>query len=226
MILVLGVLALAATAWFVPLGSVQATVASLGLLGPVIGVLLGAALLIALVPRTPISVACGVLFGVWTGMIVALSLAMIAAVVTFGAGRWLGRDFVARHAGRRWARIERWITREGVLAVAAVRAIPLGPYGLMGYAYGASAVRLRDYALGTFIAGAPSAVTYALLGAAVAGATPASPLTFVPLAFGLVLCATLIIRARYRPSIMAEPAPQGADHDQPAAIGAKVASDT
>ena len=196
MVLVLGVAALALLAWLLPLDTVQATVASLGVLGPLAGVLVGAAMLTALVPRTPVSVACGLLFGAWMGTLVALGLALVAAVVTFAAGRWLGREFVARHAGRRWTSIERWITREGVLAVAAVRAIPLGPYGLMGYAYGASAIRVRDYTLGTAISAPPAAITYALLGAAVAGADSASPITFVPLIFGFALCAAVLIRAR------------------------------
>jgi uncharacterized membrane protein YdjX (TVP38/TMEM64 family) len=198
MIGALAVAALALAAWQLPIARLHGEIADWGLLGPVAGVVIGAALLVALVPRTPISMACGLLFGAGLGATCALALAVIAAVATFAAGRWLGRDFVARHAGRRWIRIEKWITREGVLAVAAVRAVPLGPYGLVGYAYGASAVPFGVYALGTIIAAAPSAVTYALLGAAVANADSANPLTLLPLAFGLVLCAAVAIRSRRR----------------------------
>lgn len=196
MILVLAVAALALIAWRLPVEDLQRGINDWGPLGPVAGVMIGAALLVALVPRTPISVACGLLFGAGLGAVCALVLTVIAAVATFAAGRWLGRDFVVRHAGRRWTTIETWINREGVLAVAAVRAIPLGPYGLVGYAYGASTVPFGAYAIGTIIAGAPSAVTYALLGAAVANAESASPLTLLPLAFGLALCAAVLIRAR------------------------------
>jgi uncharacterized membrane protein YdjX (TVP38/TMEM64 family) len=197
-LLVLTVVVLAAAAWWLPVSSWSATVADLGPAAPVAGVVLGAALLVALVPRTPVSLACGLLFGPFTGAVCALLVAVAAAAITFAAGRWLGRDFVARHAGRRWNRLERWITQDGILAVAAVRAIPLGPYGLAGYAYGSSGVRVRDYALGTFIAAAPSAVTYALLGAAVASPGPVSPLTVIPLAFGLALSAAVLLRARRR----------------------------
>jgi uncharacterized membrane protein YdjX (TVP38/TMEM64 family) len=102
----------------------------------------------------------------------------------------------AGSALRRWHTLERWISREGVLAVAAVRATPLGPYGLVGYAYGASNVRVRDYALGTLIAGTPSAVTGAMLGAAIGGAGEASVLTLAPLAFGLLLATVVAVRTR------------------------------
>ena len=195
-VLVFAVGALATAAILLPLETVPAAVDQLGPLAPVAGVAVGAALLVALVPRTPISIACGLLFGAALGAVCALALAMVAATVTFAVGRVLGRDFVIRAAGQRWQRLERWITREGVLAVAAVRALPLGPYGLVGYAYGASNVRVRDYAFGTLLAGTPSAVTYAMLGAAIGGAGEASPLTLVPLACGLLLAIVVAIRTR------------------------------
>jgi uncharacterized membrane protein YdjX (TVP38/TMEM64 family) len=195
-ILVLAVAAMATIAFLLPLRTMPASVHQLGVLAPVAGVVVGAALLMALVPRTPISLACGLLFGAGLGMVCAIVLTVIAASITFVLGRTLGRDFAVRRAGRRWQRLERWVAREGVLAVAAVRSLPLAPYGLVGYAYGASGVRFRDYGLGTLLAGTPSAVTYALLGAAMSGAATASPLTMVPLACGLVLAAVVAIRTR------------------------------
>jgi uncharacterized membrane protein YdjX (TVP38/TMEM64 family) len=195
-ILVVGISVLGVTAFLLPLESVPDQVAQLGALAPIAGVTVGAALLMALVPRTPISVACGLLFGAGGGIVCALAATLVAAAATFAAGRWLGRDFVARRAGRRWAALEQWIAREGVLAVAAVRSVPLGPYGLVGYAYGTSNVHVRDYTLGTLIAGTPSAVTYALLGAAIAGAATMSPITFVPLIIGLLLAAVVMVRTR------------------------------
>jgi uncharacterized membrane protein YdjX (TVP38/TMEM64 family) len=202
--LVVVVVALAAIALTLPLGALPEAVAHLGPMAPVVGVAVGAALLIAMIPRTPISLACGLLFGAAAGAVCALLIAMVAAAVTFAAGRWLGRDFVARYlvgraagpAARRWARLEAWVNREGVLAVAAVRALPIGPYGLGGYVYGTSGIRARDYALGTLIAGAPSAVSYALLGAAVASPGRLSWVTVVPLVFGLALSAAVVLRAR------------------------------
>jgi uncharacterized membrane protein YdjX (TVP38/TMEM64 family) len=203
--LVVVVAALALTAFLLPLDAIPAGVARLGLVAPLAGVAVGAALLVALVPRTPVSVACGLLFGAGLGTACALAVALVAAGLTFTAGRALGRDFVRRRAGRRWARLEGWIAREGVLAVAAVRALPLGPYGLVGYAYGASGVRVRDYALGTAISATPSAVTYALLGAAIADPTRLSALTFVPLAFGLLLTAVVAVRTRVHLRQSADP---------------------
>ena len=202
--LLLGIAVLAIAAALLPLPAVPETVARLGPLAPGVGVVAGAALLVALVPRTPVSVACGLLFGAALGSVCALAVMVIAAAVTFLAGRLLGRDFIStwadrvagRRSGRAWVALERWIAREGVLAVAAVRSLPLAPYGLVGYAYGASGVRVRDYTIGTVIAGSPSAVTYALLGAAVGTAGEASPFTLLPLAIGILLSAVVTLRTR------------------------------
>jgi uncharacterized membrane protein YdjX (TVP38/TMEM64 family) len=188
-LLVLTVAALAAIALWLPLEALPEAVGRLGVLTPVAAVGIGATLLVALIPRTPVSLACGLLFGTVLGAACALAVALVAATVTFVLGRWLGRDFVARRAGRHWSGLELWIVREGVLAVAAVRAVPLGPYGLAGYAYGSSRVRVRDYALGTCIAATPSAVSYAALGAAVAGTGRLNAPALVPLALGLLLSA-------------------------------------
>jgi uncharacterized membrane protein YdjX (TVP38/TMEM64 family) len=208
--LILAVVGLAVIAWFLPLHAVVHLVGRLGPAAPVVGVLVGAVLLVALVPRTPVSLACGLLFGAAAGAVCALLVALVAAAVTFAAGRALGREFVIRHSGARFARLESWITREGTLAVAAVRALPIGPYGLVGYAYGASPIRVRHYAAGTLISAAPSAVTYALLGAAVAGPGHLRPLSLLPLGLGLALSAAVLIRSRTAARARgAAPAPAG-----------------
>jgi uncharacterized membrane protein YdjX (TVP38/TMEM64 family) len=213
-VLVGGVAALAVTAMLLPLRDLPEVVTRIGPGAPVAGVVVGAALLLALVPRTPISVACGLIFGAGLGALCALAVTAVAATATFAAGRLLGRDFVerwtrrlaGRRVGRAWNGVERWIAREGTLAVAAVRAMPVAPYGLVGYAYGASAVRVRHYALGSALAGSPSAVTYALLGAAIGGAGSAGPLTVVPLTIGVVLTVVVGVRTRRHVRRTREPA--------------------
>jgi uncharacterized membrane protein YdjX (TVP38/TMEM64 family) len=196
LLLVVGVAAAAAAALLLPVSQLPGRLDGFGVLAPIAGVAVGAALLAALMPRTPISLACGALFGATMGVATALAISFLAAVVTFAAGRALGQAYLARTAGARWEKISRWVVRDGVLAVAAVRALPLGPYGFVGYAYGASPVRVRDYALGTLIAGTPSGITYALVGAAVASPDALTPLALVPLAFSLTLTTVVVTRAR------------------------------
>jgi uncharacterized membrane protein YdjX (TVP38/TMEM64 family) len=185
--LLLGVGALAVAAWLLPLRQLPELVDRIGPVAPYLGVLIGSALLIALIPRTPVSLACGALFGATVGSVCAIATAVVGALVTFGAGRWLGREFVAARAGRRLARLDGMVARGGVLAVATVRCIPVAPFGVVGYAYGASAVRFRHYLAGTLINVVPGAVSYAIIGAAATAPGRFQPLALVPAALGLAL---------------------------------------
>jgi len=171
----------------IPLRRIPDVVRGLGAWGPVAAVALGALLLAALVPRTAISIGCGALFGAIGGGLVAWAAALLAAVGTFAAGRRLGRDVVAAHTGDRLARLDGWLARRGMLGVLVVRMLPLGPYGLIGYAYGATGVRWRDYLGGTFAGAAPSAFTYAAVGAAVVRPGAVRLVTFAPAAAGLLV---------------------------------------
>jgi len=194
-----GLAVLAVGASRVPVADLAGQVRAWGPLAPVGATVVGAALLVALVPRTPISIACGLLFGAVTGTVIALVVALTGAAVTFTIGRTLGRDGLARWGGARLARLDRWVRRRGVTAVAAVRAMPLGPYGLTGYAYGTTTVRVRDYVFGTLIAATPSAVGYALVGATVAEPGPKGPLDYLPAAFGLTVVLAMAIWHRLHP---------------------------
>jgi uncharacterized membrane protein YdjX (TVP38/TMEM64 family) len=195
-ILVALIVALAVAAALLPLGRIRDAVGALGPWAPSVAVVVGALLLGALVPRTAISIACGVLFGALVGGVIGLIGAMVAAVATFEIGRALGRDAVAARAGTRWGRLDAWLTRRGLLAVTVVRMMPLAPYGLVGYAYGTTSVRRRDYVLGTLIGGTPSAFTYAAVGAAVVRPGTIRWITFVPAGIGLIvtICAAIYWR--------------------------------
>jgi uncharacterized membrane protein YdjX (TVP38/TMEM64 family) len=176
-----------------PLRRLPDTVAHLGDWAVPCAVGLGAFLLAALVPRTAVSLACGALFGPLGGGTIALAAAIVAALVTFWVGRVLGRDALARHAGLRLARLDGWLARRGLLGVVVVRMLPLAPYGVVGYAYGTTSVRLRDYLGGTLIGAAPSAFSYAAIGAAVVRPGAIRLISFAPALVGFaVTCAAAL----------------------------------
>jgi uncharacterized membrane protein YdjX (TVP38/TMEM64 family) len=172
---------LAAAAWRFPVQEWATQVS------PAAAVLIGATLLCALIPRTPISLIAGALFGAFTGAAWAFAAALLAATVTFTAGRWAGRDLLAQRAGERLRRLDTWIARRGLLAVIVVRLLPIAPFGLVGYAYGASSVLFRHYLLGTAIGALPSAISYSVIGAAAVNPDSLSWLTFLPAAAGIAI---------------------------------------
>jgi uncharacterized membrane protein YdjX (TVP38/TMEM64 family) len=190
--LVLTVAALAAAAAWLPLDDIAHRI------NPVAAVGLAALLLCILIPRTAISLLCGVLFGAWAGAAWALTAALVAAVVTFIAGRWAGHELLARRAGDRLRRIDGWLARRGLLAVVVVRMLPLAPFGFVGYAYGASSVHFRHYFLGTAIGATPSAISYATIGAAAVAPGSATWLTFLPALISATVSTGAVLYWRYR----------------------------
>jgi uncharacterized membrane protein YdjX (TVP38/TMEM64 family) len=183
----------------------------LGPLAPVAPVLIGAALLIALVPRTLVTLAWGALFGPLGGAGYALAAALLAAAVGFGVGRLLGRDFIAAQSGppvsggrplaawlrRHLGRLDGWLTGTSVPGVVAVRLLPIGGFGLVSYGYGVTGVRLAPYLAGTALAATPSAFGYAAVGAAVVAPERVTWLATAPAVLGLVATA-LIVGLRWR----------------------------
>jgi uncharacterized membrane protein YdjX (TVP38/TMEM64 family) len=193
-------------AWKLPLEQLPTWVDQLGPAAPAVAVLVCAVLLCALVPRTAISLGCGALFGAVGGAAWSLTAALLAATVTYAAGRWAGRDFVAAHAGDRLARLDRWLARRGLLAVIVVRLQPIAPFGLVGYAYGTSSVRLRHYLLGTALGGLPSSFSYATIGAAAIAPHSLSWLTFIPAATGILISAAAALHWRHQSRTTSRPA--------------------
>lgn len=180
--------ALAAAGSLLSLRDLPQAVAGLGPAGPLAAVTGAALLLAALVPRTAVSLALGALFGAWSGAALAVGAAVLGGAGTFAAGRALGREYLASRGWVRWERLDAWLRRRGLLAVIVVRLMPLAPFGLVGYAYGATSVRARHYLLGTLIAAIPSAVAYAVIGAAVVAPSRVA-VAVVPAALGLFVSA-------------------------------------
>ncbi len=188
-ILIAFIVVLAVAVLLLPLRRIPDSVETLGAWGPVVAILLGALLLAALIPRTAISIACGALFGPLVGGAVGLAAAMTAATATFAIGRLLGRDAIAGHTGDRLGRMDVWLARRGMLGVIAVRMLPIAPYGLVGYAYGTTAVLVGNYLIGSLIGAAPSAFSYAAVGAAVVRPGATGLINFAPAALGLLITA-------------------------------------
>ncbi|HEX6968512.1 MAG TPA: VTT domain-containing protein [Micromonosporaceae bacterium] len=178
----------------------------LGPFAPLAPVLIGAALLIALVPRTFVTLAWGALFGPFSGAGYALAAALLAAVLGYAVGRRLGRDFVAAppeppvsggpvaRFRRHLARLDGRLSRTGMLGVIAVRLLPIGGFGLVSYGYGMTGVRLSPYLTGTVLASTPSAFGYAAVGAAVVSPQRTDWLVAAPAAIGLIVTAVLVRR--------------------------------
>jgi uncharacterized membrane protein YdjX (TVP38/TMEM64 family) len=137
----------------------------LGGWAPLVFVLGYAAITLLPLPKNVLSVAAGLLFGLAEGVAVVLPGAVLGAVAAFGLGRALGRGAVERFTGVRVARVDAALARRGVVAVLVSRLIPVLPFTGINYAAGLTAVRFRDFLLGTAIGVVPGTVAYVAVGA-------------------------------------------------------------
>ncbi|WP_243422568.1 TVP38/TMEM64 family protein [Micromonospora globispora] len=161
---------------------------------PVAAVVGGALLLVALVPRTFVTLAAGAIFGPLEGAAYALGAALLAAAIGFTVGRVLGRDFVAERVRGRLARLDGWFARQSVLGVVTVRLLPIAGFGLVSYGYGTTGARVLPFLVGSVIAAAPTAFGYAAIGAAVSSPGHVNWYAAAPASFGLIASLVLIHR--------------------------------
>jgi phosphatidylserine/phosphatidylglycerophosphate/cardiolipin synthase-like enzyme/uncharacterized membrane protein YdjX (TVP38/TMEM64 family) len=131
-------------------------------LGPALAALAVALAGALFVPITALVVASVLVFGPWLGSAVSLAGALGGAALGWVAGRVLWHDALQRLMTPRFRRLSERIAVRGILAVAAVRVIPLAPFAMVNVAAGVSHVRLRDFVAGSALAMAPGIALLAL----------------------------------------------------------------
>ncbi|WP_019139989.1 VTT domain-containing protein [Noviherbaspirillum massiliense] len=93
----------------------------------------------------------GIVFGPVVGAAYAIAGTLLSAAVTYGLGRWLGRETVQRMVGPRVNRLSKRIARQGIVAMVIIRMLPIAPFSVVNVVAGASHIRFRDYMIGTLI---------------------------------------------------------------------------
>jgi phospholipase D1/2 len=116
---------------------------------------------LVLVPVVLLIAATGIVFGPVLGPLYAMAGSLASASAGFAIGRWMGADRVERLGAGRIARLIHGVRRNGTLAVFLVRKVPV-PFTLANVAVGASAIRFRDFIVGTTLG--MTAIVVALAG--------------------------------------------------------------
>ncbi|WP_295137555.1 VTT domain-containing protein [uncultured Reyranella sp.] len=115
-------------------------------------------------PVTILILATAAVFGPWWGMLYASAGVAASAGIMFAAGARFGQEVLRRLLGQRWDRLRDRLQRRGLLAVVALRVIPVAPFSLINLAAGAGSIRFVDFGLGTLIGMGPGLVAIALMG--------------------------------------------------------------
>ena len=176
------------------LAEVRSLVERAGPWGPAVYVAAYALLTVLLVPGSPLTVAAGVLFGPFLGTGLAVVGASLGATGAFLWGRRLGRDGVAQVAGDGVQRVDRWLAGRGVTAVLYLRLLPIVPFNLSNPAAGVTAIRLRDFVVGTVLGIVPGTFAFAALGGSIDDLTSPTFLSALALLVALAVGAPLVER--------------------------------
>ena len=148
------------------MNALQVRVEGLGIWAPVAYAAMYGLAVTLFVPGSALSLAAGVLFGLWLGTAVVWIGANIAIVLSFLIARYAARGKVEALASTRprFAAVDRAIGQQGWKIVALMRLSPVFPFGLQNYLFGVTAIRF----LPSFLASAafilPGTFMYVYLG--------------------------------------------------------------
>lgn len=143
-------------------------------------------------PRPLLTVLTVIAFGPWLGFVYAMSGIMLAALVTYYAGRFVPAETVRRLGGEKAERARKVLRSHGLAAVFAVRIVPVAPFALEGIIAGAIPVKLWHFALGTFAGMVPGVLAETVFGHQLAAALD-DPSNINYAALAAVVAAFLVI---------------------------------
>ncbi len=114
-------------------------------------------------PRWIITMTAVIAFGPWKGFVYAMTGVLLAAVATFLPGRFIARDRVRRIAGPKLKRVVKFLEQRGLIAVTAVRLVPIAPFPVVNLVMGAMRVKLTHFIAGTFLGMLPGMLAATVL---------------------------------------------------------------
>jgi uncharacterized membrane protein YdjX (TVP38/TMEM64 family) len=167
-----GALLLAAfvTAWYVLpvkewIAAFQEWIEGLGAWGVVAFAAVYIIAVVLLVPASALTVAAGLVFGVW-GFPLVVAAATIGAGAAFLVARYLAKAKVKKFVEQRpkLKAVGQAVTEDGWKIVGLLRLSPLVPFNLQNYLFGVTEVGFYPYLAATFIGIMPGSLLYVFLG--------------------------------------------------------------
>jgi phospholipase D1/2 len=123
-----------------------------------------------LFPRPLITLFAVVAFGPWLGAGYAMAGIIVAAISNYLVGRLMNRAAVRRMAGNRLNRVSEVLRHKGLLAMTAVRLVPMAPFAVIGLVAGAIRIRFAHFVGGTALGILPGSVVTTIFGEQLASA--------------------------------------------------------
>ncbi len=168
-------------------------IANYGALAPAIYILIYALAPVLFLPGLPLTIAGGILFGPFWGVIYAITGATIGASLAFLTARYVARDWVAaKLTGPTWAKLDSEVAQHGWKVVAFTRLIPAFPFNLLNYAFGLTKVSFVHYVLASFFCMLPACIAFIVFSSSLLGLIRGKVSPAALLGIGLIALVSLI----------------------------------
>lgn len=121
-------------------------------------------------PRPVLTLLTVIAFGPWLGFAYGMAGIIGSALATYYVGRLLPEKTVQRLAGDKLEDVVKALRRHGLMAMLAVRIIPVAPFAVEGIVAGTVPIKVWEYTLGTFLGMLPGVLATSVFGAQLASA--------------------------------------------------------
>lgn len=142
----------------------RGAIANAGVFAPLLFVLIYVVATVLLLPSTVLNLSGGILFGTLWGTTWCSVAAILAALITFGFTRSIGRNWIARRLNQDWQSVDTEIQEGGLFYLFSIRLLPIIPYGIVNGVSGLTSIRFRDYTLATVLGTVPGILPFVMLG--------------------------------------------------------------
>jgi len=161
-------------------------------------------------PGLPITLAGGVLFGPFWGVIYTAIGSSLGAGLVLLVARYLARDWVAaKLSGTRLMSLDEKVARHGWKIVAFTRLVPVFSYSLLNYAFGLTRISFWPYLAATFICMLPATIAFVYF------SSNLLDLLHGQISRGLIIGVILVIIVSLIPVIYKKMKPKNADPLEP-----------
>lgn len=149
-------------------------------------------------PRQAIIIAAAIAFGPINGWLLSIAGVIVAALVGWLVGRQMNEARVRRWAGPKFEPTAKLLRKRGLVAVMALRVLPVAPFTVESIVAGALRLKWTDLALGTVFGMAPGMLGTSYIGDQV-GAAISSGRQFNPwiLAAAVLWTVSVSVFAKY-----------------------------
>ena len=118
------------------------------------------------IPGTVLTVAGGVVFGLWWGTLWSVIGATLGSLGAFWTARYLLRDYIKRKFGKHKliSKFNQAIADKPIRFVLTVRFAPISPFNVVNFVFGLTPLPWFTYTMATFIGIIPGTLAYTWLG--------------------------------------------------------------